>query len=435
MTVCRGHPNTRNVEFVTFRTFVRTNARWLIGAGTLTFFSGPGQTYFIALFGADLRAVHGLSPGDFGLLYMVATLASAASVVWLGRYADLWSVRRQAITVVLCLAGFAALMASTTSLLLFALAIYGLRLFGQGLASHVAITAMGRWFERERGRAVAVAGVGYQLGEGLVPIAIVTLLGLVDWRWLWWLVVLLLIGVALPVVMRGFAVDRVPRRDAATDDCRTGRHWTRREALRDPMFWLVCSGVLTPAFVGTSILFHQSSIGTAKGWPPTVIAAGFVPMAGATVCAALLTGVAIDRIGAHRLLPSFLLPLAAAAFTLGVGAEPWSGYVGLSLIGLAYGLHSAIFGAVWAELYGTRHLGAIRATVFAGMVFSSALGPGLTGWLIDQGIGIERQLVALALWSLLAAIAMVLAARTLGRRLADVATAFTVPPLRTTGTP
>ena len=68
--------------------FITNNSRWLLGGFLLTFFSAFGQTYFISLSAGNIRAEYNLSHGDFGLLYMLATLASALTLPWLGKIVD-----------------------------------------------------------------------------------------------------------------------------------------------------------------------------------------------------------------------------------------------------------------------------------------------------------------------------------------------------------
>ena len=60
--------------------FAREHWRLLAFGALLTAFSAYGQTFFVSLFGAELRAEHHLSHGDFGGLYSVATLASGLSI-------------------------------------------------------------------------------------------------------------------------------------------------------------------------------------------------------------------------------------------------------------------------------------------------------------------------------------------------------------------
>ena len=396
--------------------FVLDNARWLLGGIALTLSSSAGQTFFIALFAGEIRAELALSHGQFGLLYMLATLASAASLVALGRLVDVWPTARVATLVLTMLAAACLLMGTARSLAALALALYLLRLFGQGMSSHVAMTAMGRWFVAGRGRAVSIVSTGHQLGEGLLPLLVAALLGWVPWRALWVGAALVLVLLALPLARLTLGVPRVP---SAADEARAaeaGRQWTRAEVLRDGAFWALCGGVLAPSFIGTSVFFHQVHLAAIKGWSSALVAGSFAALSVTTVLVTLLTGRLIDRLDARRVLPFFLAPLAVGCLVLWAGAHPVTMVAFMALLGVAYGISSALFGAIWPELYGTRHLGAVRSVVFALMVFASALGPGLTGWLIDRGVGFESQVLAMGLYSGAALVAMVLVSRRLGRR-------------------
>jgi hypothetical protein len=73
----------------------------------------------------------------------------------------------------------------------------------------------------------------------------------------------------------------------------------------------------------------------------------------------------------------------------------------MALIGLTQGGSVTLLGALWPELYGTRNLGAIKALATSAMVFATALGPGVTGMLIDAGINFPDQTWGFALWCLL----------------------------------
>src|SRR5690606_24722764 len=146
---------------------LRAELRWLSAGFLLTLSSGFGQTYFIGLFAGELKGELAITDGQFGALYTAATLASAALLTWAGKLADRFSVRALGIGV---LAGFALTslgMAAVTSAAALGFALFGLRFFGQGMLSHVAMTAMGRWFERKRGRAVAITALGFPAGEAV----------------------------------------------------------------------------------------------------------------------------------------------------------------------------------------------------------------------------------------------------------------------------
>lgn len=398
-----------------FPAFLRANARWLFGGVLLTFFSSAGQTFFISLFAGQIRLELQLSHGDFGLLYMFATLASAGSLIWLGRILDVYAIATLAKWWLGLLALAALLMSFANSVAILLLALYLLRLFGQGLLSHTAMVAMGRWFFAERGRAVSVATIGHQLGEALLPLCVFSVLMLMNWRFVWLAAACILIFIALPASHVCLSRPRVASR-RELEDFESGRQWTRFEVLRDTPFWAVCTGVLAPSFIGTSVFFHQVHLGEVKQWSAVVIASSFSVMSVMTIIVGLITGHFIDRYRASTVLPFFLFPLSFGCALLSIGEHPSNMIFFMILLGCSYGISSAVFGAIWPENYGTRHLGAIRAVVSAAMVFASALGPGLTGWFIDRGVDFEFQLLIMSIYCLLTMLVLFPVSRTLSIR-------------------
>ena len=397
--------------------FLKQNARWVLGGFLLTLFSSFGQTFFIGLSGEELREKFSLSDGEFGLIYMMATLASALTLPFLGRVLDVMPGCRVAQFSMAALAGACVLMALAPNLAVMVAAIYLLRLFGQGMMTHTALTEIGRWFAANRGRATSLVVPGHQAGEALLPLSFTIIAGAVSWQTGWYLAAAVILLVALPAVSLLWRVDRVPQSVVgAAGRARTARDWTRSEVIRDPWFYAVLTGVLAPPFIGTTIFFHQDYFIELRGYDPLAFAAAFPIMALTTVCFGLVAGQLIDRFGALRLLPLFLLPLAVASLTASLYEAVWGVYLFMFLLGISYGFTSTLFGALWPEIYGVAHLGAVRALIVAAMVFSTALGPGLTGLLIDRGIGLPEQLLAMSGWCLAACVFLGLASLAIGRR-------------------
>lgn len=391
---------------MTFRTFIRLNWQWLAGGIALTFFSSVGQTFFIALFAGNIRQEFQISHGQFGAVYMLATLCSALTLTIIGKVVDQRSVAAVVSVVLVALALACAVMALAETISILVLAIFALRLFGQGMISHTIMTAMGRWYVAERGRAVSIASIGHHLGEAILPTVVVALMLWLDWRLVWWFSAAALLTVALPMSLICFAENRTPQ-TAHLRSIEVGRQWTRSEVLADGPFWAVCLGLVVPSFIGTSVFFHQVHLAEIKGWSTNLIAGSFAIMSLTNVVISLISGHQIDRFSSRQLLPLFLLPLALACMVLALIANSVAMLVFMFLLGVSFGMYSALFGTIWPELYGTRHLGAIRSVVFAAVVFSSALGPGITGWLIDIGVGFESQLLVMGGFTLLAALFLV----------------------------
>lgn len=398
-------------------TFLRLNARWIAGGFLLTFFSSFGQTFFIGLSGGELREKFGLSDGDFGLLYMAATLMSAATLPWLGRALDVmpgWKVAR---FVIPCLAGACLLVAFAPSLIFLLLALYLLRLFGQGMMTHTALTEISRWFAAGRGRATSLVVPGHQAGEAILPVTFALIAGAFGWQMAWMSGAAVLMLIGFPAILWLFSVERVPTSAAdAEQPVHTARDWTRSEVMRDPAFYLLLLGVLAPPFIGTTVFFHQDYFVELRGYDPLAFAAAFPLMAATTVLFALICGGLIDRFGALRILPYFLIPLAVASAAAGLVTPVWGVYVFMCLLGVSYGFTSTLVGALWPEVYGIKHLGAIRAVIVAAMVFATALGPGITGALIDYGVGLPTQMLWMAGWCVAASAVLAVVAPRLRAR-------------------
>ncbi|MEO0996438.1 MAG: MFS transporter [Pseudomonadota bacterium] len=398
--------------------FIKRNFRWIAGGFMLTYFSSFGQTYFISASVSEWQAAFGLSHGEFGRLYMFATLASALCLPWIGRLLDVVPPHRMVVLVVPVLAGAAIAAGYASSVPALVAAVFVLRLFGQGMMTHIALTTTGRWFVAERGRAVSLVVLGHQGGEATIPLAFVLLTVGYGYRTGWTAAAVVLLLVGLPVAWWCYRRPRVPHGQASTEAASMPavRSWTRREVLRDPVFWVLLTGVLAPAFIGTTIFYHQNYLTALNGWPQALFAQSLVVMACTTIVVALLTGAAIDRFSAVSVLPFFLLPLAAACFALAASGPPAALYLVMVLLGISYGIASTLFGSLWPEIYGLEHLGAVRAVTVSAAVLATAAGPGLTGTLIDRGIELPAQMLSLGAYCLLAAAAMTVASLPLRRR-------------------
>ena len=395
--------------------FVKTNARWLLGAFLLAMFSGFGQTFFISLFSDDIRSYYDLTDGEFGFIYMLATLCSAAIFLNLGFVVDRFSSAIVSVFVLLALAIACAAMAVSQSVWLLAICLFSLRLFGQGMILHVSQTAIGRWFDAQRGKAISLSSMGLNLAESTFPLAVWLLTLSFSWRYAWGVAAVGAVA-AIPTCHWLMKVPRLPQRGVQQKAVRTGRDWTRAEVIRDTLFWVASPAIFSPAFIATAIFFHHKHLVGIKGWPEGSFALGFIFLSVATVISKLVAGHLIDRLGAIRLVWVFHLPLGISCLFLAYGQSVLFIYLSMTLIGFALGFANSIFGTLWPELYGTKHLGAIRSVAVSGVVFSSACGTGVTGWLIDKGFGFESQLVLMAMWSVSsAALLFVVSGRMLGR--------------------
>jgi MFS family permease len=396
-------------------------ARWLAAGWLLALSSGFGQTFFISIFAGHLQRELGLTAGGFGAIYSAATLASAGVLMVAGRVADRPRLRGLAVGILVGLAVMAAGVSLVGHALLLAPLLFGLRFFGQGMLGHVAMTGMARWFPTARGKAVSVAALGFPSAEAVLPMVTVVLIGWIGWRETWLAGTGFLLLVSIPAILLLLA--REPQEAPAPAAPRgdeppvpVARQWTRAEVLRDRLFYALQPGVMAPPFVLTGIFFSQVRLVEAKGWDIAHFAAAFPVYAGMTVVSSLIAGVVVDRWGARRVLPGYLVPLALSTLLFSVTRAPALLPVAMGLAGITAGAANTLLGALWAELYGTRHLGAIRGLATSGLVFASALSPALVGLLADAGIGIETVLLGLAVYVFAAAAMMTAVALRMGPR-------------------
>ncbi|MBF0247520.1 MAG: MFS transporter, partial [Alphaproteobacteria bacterium] len=253
--------------------FLWTNKRFLAFGLMCTLASNFGQTFFIALFGDQFRAEFALSHGDFGAVYGLATLASAAVILWAGKLVDRVDLRLFAGAVFLGLAASAGLLTVANHVALMGVAFVGLRLFGQGLLRHTAVVSQARYFEAARGRAMSVVGLGYPIAEATFPALVVLVLAAHSWRDAWGGIALYVLVLHLPVAMwmlrgHGERHAELERRlkDAEAKSGKVEEPLTQRRILADWRFQLIVPAALMPPFMMTGLFFHQLAIAGAKGW-------------------------------------------------------------------------------------------------------------------------------------------------------------------------
>ena len=314
--------------------FLAENARWLTGGFLLTFFSSFGQTFFISLSGGAIIKEYGLTNGSWGLLYMLATLGSALTLPFLGRIVDFQSVSKTVLLVIPALVLASLAMAFSHSLIALVVILYCLRLFGQGMMTHISLTAMGRWYAAHRGRAVSIATIGHQAGEAVLPVTMAFLVVLAGWRGSWIIAAGFLALVALPAIYLLMREERVPLGSRPQGDVNdNAKDWTRGEVLKDPLFYVLLFAVLAPSFIGTTLFFHQDFLIELRGWNKLTFSLSFSLMAVMTIGFALIAGQLVDRFSAVRVLPLFLLPLAMACFAMWQISAEWGAFVFMGLLG------------------------------------------------------------------------------------------------------
>ena len=387
--------------------FLRANQRWLAAGALLTLLSSFGQTFFISIFAAQIQADFNLSHGGWGGIYSLGTTVSALVMIWVGGLTDRFRARTLSVWVLAMLSASCLAMAVNPYATLLPVIIFALRLTGQGMTSHIAIVAMARWFVATRGRALSVATLGFSVGEAVLPLSFVALLSVLHWRALW--VAAACVALAgIPILLGLLRTERTPQ-SMAEENQSVGmaeRHWSRRETLHHPLFWFMIPALLGPSAFNTAFFFQQVYYAQIKGWTHLTLVAMFPIYTVMGIAAMIVSGIALDRYGTARLMPLYQLPLVVAFLIFAAAVSPLHAAVGFIFLALTTGANSTLPNAFWAEFYGTRHIGGIKAMAAAVMVLGSAIGPGITGVLIDAGVDLNVQYVGVALYFLFATLCM-----------------------------
>ncbi len=385
------------------QSFIARNATWLSAGVLLTFMSSFGQTFFISIFAGEIRETFNLSHGAWGSIYSLGTTVSAIVMIWSGVLTDMFRVRVLGPMVLVGLALACLSMAAVNAVWMLPFVIFALRFTGQGMSSHIAVVAMARWFSKSRGKALSVATLGFSLGEALLPLIFVALLAFLDWRILWMAAAVIALA-GVPVLAALLKQERTPQDIAAENPASgmNGQHWTRMMTLRHPLFWFLVPALLGPSAFNTAFFFHQVHLADIKGWDHIELVAYFPLYTAVSIVAMVASGWALDRWGTGRLMPLYQLPMVVSFLAFSWATEPTLAWVGFVFLALTTGFNATLPNAFWAEFYGTNHIGAIKAMAAAIMVLGSAIGPGVTGILIDLGVGLETQFIGIAGFFILA---------------------------------
>ena len=373
---------------------VKSNFKIIIFGFVFTFFSSIGQSFFIGLFNSNIREELNITHGEFGTIYGIATLCSSIALIWLGKKIDDLKLVNYSILVVIFLF-FATLFFSFINGMIFLfLGIFFLRLSGQGLMAHTASTAVSRYFEKRRGKALSYIWFGMSLGEFLLPILFVYLLSFIYWRDLW-LQTSILIVIVLPIFSFFMVKDiSIFSREKGNENGKNKfslvKSWTRKEVLRDFKFYTMLPCILAPAFIITGIVINQSFIIESKAWGIYALAKAFMVYAALTVITMFLSGILVDKFTSRKLLLYLNFPMLLSLLTLALFSHPYSAFIFMGLLGVSNGLTNVLLSSLWAEIYGVNYLGSIKALTGSLMVFSTALATAVFGILIDLGYSIEN---------------------------------------------
>jgi MFS family permease len=341
----------------------------------------PGQTVGVSAFFDPITQQLGLSRQTVAWAYTFGTLLGLLPAPLIGRMIDRHGPRQVASVVAAGLAAACVGMSLAQSPVTLFLGFTLLRCAAVAGLSLVSLHVVNLWFIRRRGVATAAATLGLALGAVVFPRLIDQLIAAVGWRGAYLTLALIVAATILPIAVIFFR-DR-PELFGRKPDlgvelsaaARAEPSFTRAQALKTGMFWLLNAASFLSNGIGTGLLLHHFSIMASEGFSRTQALAVLTPLALTQAVATLGTGMLLDRWQPRRVLPLSMLSLAAgcvlAQFMGAVGTAVFYGVA----IGAALGCFHAINASAYAHYFGRTHLGEIRGISFVTGVMGAACGP------------------------------------------------------------
>ena len=371
---------------------ISINKKIIIFGFIFTFFSSFGQSFFLGLFNSPIRNELGITHGQFGNIYAMATIISSVLLIWVGKKIDEYQIFYYSFFVIILLFLSSLFFSFINSIFLLAIGIFLMRFSGQGLMSHTSTTTISRFFEKSRGKALSTIWFGLSSAEFILPVFVTYFFVIYSWRTVWQGIAIIII-LFLPIVI--FNTIRSVKLESREKDQNPKinlkiKSWRRVEVIKDFRFYIVSLNMLAMPWVATGVFVYQSFITESKMWSIYTIPKAFMVYSITSIITLFFSGFLVDKFTSRKLIPLMNIPLLFAMLVLFYYEQEISAFIFLGLIGVSNGLANVLGSSTWAEIYGVKYIGSIKALTTALMVFSTAFGTALFGALIDRGYDIEN---------------------------------------------
>ena len=357
-----------------------------------TFFSSFGQSFFLGLFNAPIRNELGISHGQFGNIYAVATICSSLLLIWVGKKIDDFKILYYSSFVIFLLFVSSLTFSFINNIFLLTLGIFLMRFSGQGLMSHTSTTTISRFFDRSRGKALSIIWFGLSSAEFILPLLVTYLFAIYSWRVVWQgISILVILFLPLVILYTIKSINLNSREKKKINEKRLKiKNWKRSEVIKDYRFYIISLNMLAMPWIITGIFVYQSFITDSKLWNIYTIPKAFMIYSIISIATLFSSGFLVDKFSSRKLLPFMNIPLLVATFILFYFSNEFYAYIFFGLVGISNGLANVLGSSTWAEVYGVKYIGSIKALTVAFMVFATAFGTAVFGILIDSGFTIEN---------------------------------------------
>ena len=391
------------------------NKKVIIFGFIFTFFSSFGQSFFLGLFNAPIRNELDITHGQFGNIYATATIFSSLLLIWVGKKIDEYQIIYYSFFVIILLFFSSLIFSFINSIYFLAIGIFLMRFSGQGLMSHTSTTTISRFFERSRGKALSTIWFGLSSAEFILPVLITYLFIVYSWRSVWQGIAILIILFLPFVILNTIKTIKLDSREKDLNPKKifNVKSWKRREVIKDYRFYILSLNMLAMPWIATGVFVYQSFISESKMWNIYTIPKAFMFYSLASIITLFFSGFLVDKFTSRKLIPIMNIPLFFAVIVLFYFNHEISAFIFLGLVGISNGLANVLGSSTWAEIYGVKFIGSIKALTTALMVFSTAFGTAVFGLLIDKGFSIENIAFIAGVYILLSLILLIMIRNTL----------------------
>ena len=344
----------------------------------------PGRTHGLGLITKPLLEDLHLDEVRYGVLNFWAILIGAAFCWPVGRLLDRFGARAVLAAVAVALGVVVLLMSRATEAVGLFATLTLTRGLGQGALSVVSMAIIGKWFTRRLGLAMGVFAVLLTVGFVATTLGVGSAVQAAGWRTAWSGVGLALLAGLAPLgwlLVRntpeacGLAPDRPPRMPDAT--ARTRMDFGLGAALRTPAFWVFSLGTSLFGLMWSAITLFNEKILEDHGFDHQTFILVMALLSASGLVANLAGGWLATRWSMGRLLTVGMALFAASLLVFpGVRTVPQVIVYG-TFLGLAGGIITVVFFAVYGHAFGRTHLGQIQGAAQVLSIFASALGPWL----------------------------------------------------------
>ena len=258
--------------------------------------------------------------------------------------------------------------------------------------SHTSTTTISRFFVKSRGKALSTIWFGLSSAEFILPVLITYLFAIYSWRSVWQGIAIIIIFFLPFVIFKTIKTIKLDSREIEQNSKMSLeiKSWRRKEVIKDYRFYIISLNMLAMPWIATGVFVYQSFISDSKMWNIFTIPKAFMIYSIASIITLFFSGFLVDKYSSRKLISLMNIPLLFAMFVLMYYQHEVSAYIFLGLIGVSNGLANVLGSSTWAEIYGVKFIGSIKALTTAFMVFSTAFGTAVFGQFIDNGFSVEN---------------------------------------------